>query len=342
MSEQPPAGEESRRARRRVVDNPFEHQDLPSAPARPAPRASDRLPTRRELRELREGTAAREQGKVKLPPVGETVTQRRTRRLRVLGIAVLVAALAAAAFGVWRVRSDVSKPAFTPVPSSLLPGTTQPGQPQAAPSTVPASGAGTLSPISFSLPPGSPSPSSGPTGRAITFSVQLEDKSGLSAAQLTPLAATVLNPQIGWPSQPGVNLQALTPEQVSSGRKPTFVIAVVSPAMIEKRCGASELLCGKGNTRYISTRALISPPAAFGKDIPSFQLYAFNHEIGLALGKREVGCSGSGRPASVMQDQTKPLAGCTPWPWVLGPAELQKALGEPSGQQGSATSTSVG
>ncbi|NNG39749.1 DUF3152 domain-containing protein [Flexivirga sp. ID2601S] len=341
MNEQPPAGEESRRARRRRVDNPFDHQQLPTQRPTPEPRTSDRLPTRRELRELREGRS-RSQGRVKLPPVGETVTQRRTRRLRVLGLAVLVVALVAAAFGVWRVRSGGSKPAFSPVATSLLPPTASRIAPAPPPPTsVPASGSGTLTPIDFAgMPNGLASSSSTASGPQIPFAVELEAGAGLQAIQVTQLAATVLNPRVGWLSKPNTNLQPLSPDEVAKGRKPAFVLAVVSPAMIEKRCGAAQLLCGNGTTRYISTRAWVAPPAAYEKEAGAFQLYAFNHEIGLALGKPEVRCSTPGREASVMQDQTKPLGGCTPWPWVVSSTELRGALGQPSGAAATSTSGS--
>ena len=58
-----------------------------------------------------------------------------------------------------------------------------------------------------------------------------------------------------------------------------------------------------------------------GRPVREYRHMVVNHETGHWLGHGHLGCAGRGRPAPVMMQQSKGLAGCRHNPWPL-PSEL--------------------
>lgn len=81
--------------------------------------------------------------------------------------------------------------------------------------------------------------------------------------------------------------------------------------------------CRVGNDVYINEqRWQEATPTYAGRTLHEYRHYVINHEVGHWLGLGHTSCSGPGRPAAVMQQQSISLDGCEPNVWPL-PSELQ-------------------
>lgn len=155
--------------------------------------------------------------------------------------------------------------------------------------------------------------------KKVTYSVETRGLITADVAEFKQQVNATLNDPRGW-SQ----LNAVFTE-VNSGGSFTLVLAEASAVPTFSPTGCSSTYsCNVG--RYViinQDRWLGATPAwnAGGGTLRDYRHMVINHETGHWLGHGHASCSGAGRPASVMQQQSIDLQGCTFNPWPL-PGEL--------------------
>ena len=101
-------------------------------------------------------------------------------------------------------------------------------------------------------------------------------------------------------------------------------MTLASPSLTAKLCAPLEttvqqVSCWNGARAVLNLTRWIRGASTYGDDLASYRNYLVSHEVGHGLGHGHVQCSGAGRPAPVMVQQTKDLEGCTAWPWPTSP-----------------------
>lgn len=180
--------------------------------------------------------------------------------------------------------------------------------------TVPTSGTGKLKPVRV---PGADS--SGP-GRVVTYAFEVEDGIGVDRAAAAKVVGAALRDPRGWEGVDGVRFVQLTAAQRAAGTKPTVTISLVSPKMTDRMCAplstAGTWSCANKDHAVLNYRrwALATPTFA-STSLGDYQRYVVNHEVGHELGHSHAKCSGKGKLAAVMVQQSKGLSGCKPNVW---------------------------
>jgi hypothetical protein len=213
--------------------------------------------------------------------------------------------------------------------ATATPGATATAAPGATPSGVPsASGPAATVPV---RPPadgngrfayaGTAGPVLGTAGTVRRFQVAVEDGMGLTPAEFAAAADRVLGDARSW-----VAGQQLRLQRVPRSTSADFTLYLAS-------AGTSERMCARGGLdtdRYTSCRlpgqVIINADRwhlavdGYGAPLSVYQEYVINHEVGHELGHGHEGCTGAGRPAPVMQQQTLALDGCVAnsWPYLDG------------------------
>ena len=75
--------------------------------------------------------------------------------------------------------------------------------------------------------------------------------------------------------------------------------------------------CRVGRNVIINVDRWRSGARAFPGSLAQYRQMVLNHETGHWLGLGHASCPGRGRPAPVMQQQSKGMQGCTPNAWPL-------------------------
>ncbi|WP_234334958.1 DUF3152 domain-containing protein [Streptomyces sp. NRRL S-118] len=183
--------------------------------------------------------------------------------------------------------------------------------PRDAPPAVPTSGDGTFTTARTT----GDRTGSGPLRR---YQVQVEDGTGLSAAQTAGEIQRILAHPRGWAAHGRGSFQLVTED-------PDFVIRIATPDTADALCRAEgldtggELNCETRDGVVVNLKRWTLGSPTFSGPPAEYRHLIINHEIGHEIGLREhLGCSGPGRPAPVMMQQIKGLDGCrsNAWPYA--------------------------
>jgi hypothetical protein len=153
-----------------------------------------------------------------------------------------------------------------------------------------------------------------PKGRGRVYRIRIEVESGLNIdrAAFAKFVLDTLNDKRSW-SEHGRRRFART-----DGAADLRVI-LASPATSAALCRPlrtfGKLSCHVGDSAVLTSYRWTKAMAAYAGDHDGYRHYMVNHEVGHALGHAHQYCSGRGRMAPVMMQQTKGLRGCTPNPW---------------------------
>ncbi|SEG97441.1 Protein of unknown function [Nonomuraea solani] len=105
-------------------------------------------------------------------------------------------------------------------------------------------------------------------------------------------------------------------------------VALSSPRLTIRQCRplrtGGELSCWNGTRSIINARRWAEGVPQYAGDLAAYRRYLISHEVGHGLGHHHRTCSGPGRPAPVMAQQSKSLGRCRPNPWPFphrGPRE---------------------
>lgn len=203
-------------------------------------------------------------------------------------------------------------PAPTPPPPSPTPPPPPPSPTQARP---PSDGSGRFG---YAATAG---PVLGAAGTLRRFHVAVEEGMGITAATFAGAADRILGDERSWIAGGGLRLQRVPPTATAE-----FTLYLAS-------AGTSERMCAQGGLdtdRYTSCRlpgqVIINADRWFmaiegyGAPLSVYQDYVINHEVGHQFGQGHEACTGAGKPAPVMQQQTLGLDGCVAnsWPYLDG------------------------
>lgn len=149
--------------------------------------------------------------------------------------------------------------------------------------------------------------------RTVTYRV-VRDGSQLDLATIRRAAETIYADARGW-RKAGVRFQ-----RVDRGGDFTLVFARADRLPRYSSVCSVRYSCRVGRNVVINEARWKNATQTWRKarrDIGSYRHMVVNHETGHWLGFGHSNCSGRGRPAPVMQQQSKGLQGCTPNPWPL-------------------------
>ena len=151
--------------------------------------------------------------------------------------------------------------------------------------------------------------------RVLTYSVATRGTVGPDAAGFAAeVAATYADPR-GW-------LRSHRRfARVATGGDFTVVLAQASLLPTYSRSCSALYSCRVGRDVVINADRWRSGARAFPGSLQQYRQMVLNHETGHWLGLGHASCPGRGRPAPVMQQQSKGLQGCVPNAWPL-PGEL--------------------
>jgi hypothetical protein len=105
--------------------------------------------------------------------------------------------------------------------------------------------------------------------------------------------------------------------QVATGGDLTVVLAQASLVPSYSRSCSALYSCRVGRHVVINADRWRSGARAFPGSLEQYRQMVLNHETGHWLGLGHASCPGRGRPAPVMQQQSKGMQGCAPNAWPL-------------------------
>ena len=149
-----------------------------------------------------------------------------------------------------------------------------------------------------------------------TFSVEIEGGLGADRrAVAREVERTLLSPR-GW------RRTGLSFRRVASGAS-SFKVTLASAETTDRLCLPLQTLgrysCFQGGRAVLNADRWKRGAKSYGRrDLDRYRRYMVNHEAGHALGRGHEGCSGRGRRAPLMMQQTKGLDGCRPNPLPEG------------------------
>lgn len=224
------------------------------------------------------------------------------------------AALAAAAAAMALV--SVVLPAVTGgQDAAATPPVDKPAVQETTPAPVPSSASGTTRVLAV------PGTDSTTNGRAVRYTVEVEDGAGVDEGEFAGTVRTVLTDARGWETQDQVHFVNISPEQVAAGEKPDVRITLASPKTVDRMCApmdtAGEVSCRNGERVALNALRWTQGVPYYPSDLKNYRIYMVNHEVGHFIGHQHEPCSGPGKPAPVMLQQTLGLQGCTRYPWAV-------------------------
>ena len=147
--------------------------------------------------------------------------------------------------------------------------------------------------------------------RVLTYRVATRGEVGAEAAGFAAAVAAVYADPRGWPR--GHRRFA----QVATGGDFTVVLAQASLLPSYSRSCSALYSCRVGRDVVLNVDRWRSGARAFPGSLAQYRQMVLNHETGHWLGLGHASCPGRGKPAPVMQQQSKGMQGCTPNAWPL-------------------------
>lgn len=186
-----------------------------------------------------------------------------------------------------------TRPAPTPPPVSIEPGTEVPysasGRTYIAPGSAPGSG----------------------LGSTVVYRVEVEIGLPVNVEAFASEVHTILNDSRGWRRN-----------FVRTDGATTIRLILASPTLVDRLCAPLDTggytSCRVGNNVVINAHRWAYNAAPFanaGGSLALYRQYVINHEMGHAIGNRHVQCPGAGRLAPIMQQQTLYVEPCRPNGW---------------------------
>jgi len=161
----------------------------------------------------------------------------------------------------------------------------------------------------------------GDAGTLRRFHVAVEEGMGITAADFAGAADRVLGDERSWIAGGGLRLQ-----RVPRTATAEFTLYLASAGTSERMCAQGGLDTDRYTSCRLPGRVIINADRWFmaiegyGAPLSVYQDYVINHEVGHQLGQGHEACTGTGKPAPVMQQQTLGLNGCVAnsWPYLNG------------------------
>ena len=212
----------------------------------------------------------------------------------------------------------------TPDPSATAhadsedPPSSEPTPAAASQQPVPEAGSGNLTAVAI------PSGPIKATGRTVAYGIDIEDGLPVAAADFAGVVHAVLVDDRGWQNKDGVRFVPVSPSERAAGAHVDIRVTLASPSLTAKLCAplnttVQQVSCWNGSRAVLNLTRWIRGASTYGDDLAAYRDYLVSHEVGHGLGHGHVHCSGAGRAAPVMVQQTKDLEGCTAWPWPTSP-----------------------
>ena len=147
--------------------------------------------------------------------------------------------------------------------------------------------------------------------RVLTYSLATRGRVGADGASFgAQVAATYADPR-GWL---GSHRRFV---RVATGGDLTVVLVQASLVPSYSRSCSASFSCRVGRNVILNADRWRSGARAFPGSLAQYRQMVLNHETGHWLGLGHASCPGRGRPAPVMQQQSKDMQGCAPNAWPL-------------------------
>ena len=154
---------------------------------------------------------------------------------------------------------------------------------------------------------------SGP-GTVYRYVVKVERKLDIDPEEFALDVKHTLYDRRGWTRTVRVAFKWVT-------RRPNTKILLAKPATVDRLCRPlvtnGVYSCQTGERVVLNSERWRHGTTSWPGSRRDFRRMAVNHEVGHRLGQGHRNCGGGGRPAPVMQQQTKGLGGCRANSWPL-------------------------
>lgn len=236
----------------------------------------------------------------------------------VVGIALVAAWFAMDTTTDGDASSTVAKGTTTTEPDATFASTTS-SPAEAAATTTSTSSTTTTTAVPVSTGRFTSLPTSGAvhgTGTVHTYSIEVEEGSGVDPAEFASIVEYVLADPRGWVGK-GDAFQ-----RVPTGG--SFTITLATPQTTDSICQpldtAGKFSCHEGHRVVLNLKRWNEGTVDLPLSVDDYRAEVINHEVGHELGLGHVGCGGAGLKAPVMMQQSKGLNGClaNPWPMLDG------------------------
>lgn len=151
------------------------------------------------------------------------------------------------------------------------------------------------------------------TGRTYRYRVEVEEGSGIDAAEFATSVDEILDDPRGWTTADGISLQRVT------GDDADFTVRLSTPTTTDLLCFPLEthgrVSCGREGLAVINLTRWLDGEPDTGLDLADYRAYVISHEVGHLLGHAHEECAGPGQRATTMMQQTYSIGECTPNPW---------------------------